>query len=140
MSKHSVAAIVIFAAGFSTTVSAQTPQPGAAAPPAARPMRPPLFLEEPWKQIPGGGEHPVTAASVTNPNVELKLYGASSKEIQLTGSAWRREQPDARLDRHVHHAVRPSRCATRTTTWTSQGSRGSAGTSRRRASIRCGRS
>ena len=86
MSTHSVVAIVILAAGFSTRVSAQTPQPGAAAPPAARPMRPPLFLEEPWKQIPGGGEHPVTAASITNSNVALKLYGASSAEIQLTGN------------------------------------------------------
>jgi hypothetical protein len=46
--------------------------------------RPSLFIKEDWKQIPGGGEHPVTPASVTA-NVELKLYGASSKEIQLTG-------------------------------------------------------
>ena len=50
-------------------------------PAAARQMRPPLFLEEPWKQIPGGGEHPVTAASITN-SMLLKLYGASSAEIQ----------------------------------------------------------
>ena len=50
-----------------------------------RVMRPALFLKEDWKQIPGGGEHPVTPASVTVANVELKLYGASSKEIQLTG-------------------------------------------------------
>jgi hypothetical protein len=58
------------------------------APPAAerpRATRPPLFLKEDWKQIPGGGEHPVTPASVTAANLELKLYGASSKEIQLTG-------------------------------------------------------
>ena len=58
--------------------------PGATPPP--RVQRPPLFLEEQWKQIPGGGEHPVTAASLTNPNVELKLYGPSSAEIQLTGN------------------------------------------------------
>lgn len=57
---------------------------GAAAP--ARVTRPPLFLKEDWKQIAGGGEHPVTPASVTDPNVELKLYGASRAEIQLTGN------------------------------------------------------
>ena len=70
----------------------QTASSGAARAPSAEPAgerpratRPPLFLKEDWKQIPGGGEHPVTPASVTAANVELKLYGASSKEIQLTG-------------------------------------------------------
>jgi hypothetical protein len=63
-------------------VLAQSAPAGA---PAARPVRPELFLAEPWKQIPGGGEHPVTSASITSPNVELKLYGPSSAEIQLTG-------------------------------------------------------
>jgi hypothetical protein len=59
----------------------------AAAGPVGEPRatRPPLFLKEDWKQIPGGGEHPVTPASVTGAGVELKLYGASSAEIQLTG-------------------------------------------------------
>jgi hypothetical protein len=57
-----------------------------AAPP--RPTRPPLFLKEEWKQTPAGGEHPVVASeALSNPNLELKLYGSSSKEIQLTGSA-----------------------------------------------------
>ena len=49
--------------------------------------RPPLFFHEEWKQTPAGGEHPVTADSVSNPNLELKLYGSTSKEVQLTGSA-----------------------------------------------------
>jgi hypothetical protein len=68
--------------------SAQTAaRPASAEPAGERPRvsRPALFLKEDWKQIPGGGEHPVTPASVTVANVELKLYGASSKEIQLTG-------------------------------------------------------
>jgi hypothetical protein len=69
--------------GLPFAVLAQS-APGAA--PPNRPVRPALFLAEPWKQIPGGGEHPVTPASVTNPDVELKLYGASSAEIQLTGN------------------------------------------------------
>ena len=37
--------------------------------------------------MPGGGEHPITADAVASANLELKLYGTSSKEIQLTGSA-----------------------------------------------------
>jgi hypothetical protein len=91
-----VAALGFFA---SLALHAQVPQ-GAAAAPAARAAsaeptppagerprvpRPPLFIKEDWKQIPGGGEHPVTPASVTGTGIELKLYGASSKEIQLTG-------------------------------------------------------
>jgi hypothetical protein len=67
--------------------SAQTARAASAEPAGERPRvaRPPLFIKEDWKQIPGGGEHPVTPASITTTNVELKLYGASSKEIQLTG-------------------------------------------------------
>jgi hypothetical protein len=53
---------------------------------AARATRPPLFFREEWKQTPAGGEHPVTQDSVSNPNLELKLYGTTSKEVQLTGS------------------------------------------------------
>ena len=55
--------------------------------------RPALFLREEWKQVPGGGEHPVTPEAVANPNLELKLYGTSSKEIQLTGSAQDENNP-----------------------------------------------
>jgi hypothetical protein len=49
--------------------------------------RPPLFFREEWKQLPEGGEHAVTLAAVSNPNLELKLYGPSAKDIQLTGAA-----------------------------------------------------
>jgi hypothetical protein len=49
--------------------------------------RPPLFLHEEWKQTPAGGEHPVTPEGLSNQNLELKLYGTSAKEVQLTGSA-----------------------------------------------------
>jgi len=58
---------------------------GAQAQPA-RAGRPPLFFRESWKQVAGGGEHPITPDAVANPNLELKLYGASGKDIQLTGS------------------------------------------------------
>jgi len=49
--------------------------------------RPPLFLHEEWKQTEKGGEHPVGPDGLANPNLELKLYGASGKDVQLTGSA-----------------------------------------------------
>ena len=50
--------------------------------------RAPLFLREEWKQTPAGGEHAVTPAeAVSNPNLELKLYGPDAKNIQLTGAA-----------------------------------------------------
>ena len=52
-----------------------------------RVVRPPLFFHEEWKQTPAGGEHPVTQDGVANPSLELKLYGTSGKEVQLTGSA-----------------------------------------------------
>jgi hypothetical protein len=48
-------------------------------------IRPGLFLREAWKETPG--EHPVNQESVSNPNLELKLYGPAAKEIQVTGSA-----------------------------------------------------
>jgi hypothetical protein len=47
----------------------------------------PLFFREEWKQIPGGGEHAVGPEATSNSNLELKLYGSSAKEVQLTGTA-----------------------------------------------------
>ena len=49
--------------------------------------RPGLFFREEWGQTEKGGEHPTGPESVANPNLELKLYGTTSKEVQLTGSA-----------------------------------------------------
>jgi hypothetical protein len=50
--------------------------------------RAPLFLREEWKQTPAGGEHPVDLTSaLSNPNLELKLYGQTSKEFLMTGAA-----------------------------------------------------
>ncbi|HUO67781.1 MAG TPA: hypothetical protein VMV37_09605, partial [Gammaproteobacteria bacterium] len=62
--------LAALAATLSFAVSAQPPASAAAAraaePTGERPRvaRPPLFIQEDWKQIPGGGEHPVTPASV----------------------------------------------------------------------------
>jgi hypothetical protein len=55
--------------------------------PAARPQTPgsgklpPLFFTETWKQT--GLERNVDHDVLTNANLELKLYGATSKEIQI---------------------------------------------------------
>ncbi len=86
MRQHAALAAVAVLLGSVTNALAQAPAP-AANPERPREPRPPLFLEEDWQQIPGGGEHPVTAANVTNANIELKLYGEAAKEIQLTGTA-----------------------------------------------------
>jgi len=52
-----------------------------------RAARPGLFFREEWKVAPGGFEHAVSQDAVSNPNLELKLYGPTSKELQETGKA-----------------------------------------------------
>lgn len=51
------------------------------------PMRPPLFFSESWKSLPTPPDDhnawPASQAGVSNPSLELTLYGASGKEIQL---------------------------------------------------------
>lgn len=82
--------IAAFALAFATQALAQTP---AAAPQsggrgAGRATRPPLFFKEEWKQTEKGGEHPIVFDStLSNPSLELKVYGPSSKELLLTGDA-----------------------------------------------------
>ena len=44
-----------------------------------------LFFEEVWQQIPKGGENPLSQAHVANANLELKLYGPKSDQLQVTG-------------------------------------------------------
>ena len=43
-----------------------------------------LFFEEPW-QMAVAGEHPLTQADVTNPALELRLYGMKHEELQING-------------------------------------------------------
>ncbi len=50
-------------------------------------MRPPVFFKETWKQPTEPGEHPISPSVVSNTNLELKLYGASAKDIQLSGDS-----------------------------------------------------
>lgn len=47
--------------------------------------RPGLFFEEAWQQVPAGGENPISQAHVSNPLLELTLYGMKHEELQITG-------------------------------------------------------
>ena len=93
MNTRVVIASIVLAAASVSNAPAQAPRDAAARPAAARPTRPPLFLREEWRQIPGGGENAVTPASITNDNVEMQLYGPSGSEIQLTGEAGNESNP-----------------------------------------------
>jgi hypothetical protein len=66
----------------------------------------PLFFREEWKTGPSGGEHPATQDAVTNPSLELRLYGESSKEIQELGKAGDSTNPP-----HVWSGLCTSPCA-----------------------------
>jgi hypothetical protein len=56
--------------------------------------RPDLFLKEEWKAPKAAGEASVDPAAATaNPSLELKLYGADGKDIQLTGAAGNPSNP-----------------------------------------------
>jgi len=60
----------------------------------ARVTRAPLLFREVWKQTPAGGEHPVDVSqSLSNSNLELKLYGPTGKEILMTGAATDENNP-----------------------------------------------
>ncbi len=75
----------------------------AAAPPAARP---PLFFREEWKQTPANDEHPLSAQSVGNPNLELRVYGPGAKELLITGTADNPQNPT-----HVWNGMCAANCA-----------------------------
>jgi len=61
---------------------------GAAPAERQRPGPAPLFFKEEWKAVAGlPTEHPITQVGVGNPNLELKLYGPASKDIQENGIA-----------------------------------------------------
>ena len=78
--------LVGLAASQATQVRAQQPPvPGAARP--APPRRSPLFFREEWRQPPTPGERPATQEAVGNANLQLQLYGASAKDILLSGNA-----------------------------------------------------
>ena len=83
----------LLALSLSPAIRAQEPARGRGSG-AVRVTRPPLFLREEWKQTPAGGEHPVVVSeALSNPNLELKLYGSTGKEILMTGSAQDENNP-----------------------------------------------
>jgi hypothetical protein len=87
-----ILAAVVLASMFSPAAAQE--RGGGRGPAAPRTTRPPLFLKEEWKQTPAGGEHPVIPSeALSNPNLELNLYGSTSKEIQVTGSAQDENNP-----------------------------------------------
>jgi hypothetical protein len=73
MSRSALAAILGVCALTAASAGAQqTP---------SNPRLPPLFFSEPFKQT--GLERNVDGDVLTNPNLELKLYGAGSKDMQI---------------------------------------------------------
>jgi hypothetical protein len=78
MKRISIAAVVMLV-GSTWLVTAQAPR--------ATPMRPPLFFSESWKPLPtppdDHGAWPASQGGVASQNLELALYGTTSKEVQL---------------------------------------------------------
>jgi hypothetical protein len=78
-----MAGVVLFAVGAASTMAQQ---------PSARavPMRPPLFFSESWRSLPTPPDDhnawPAAQGGVSNPHLELTLYGTTAKEIQLVAS------------------------------------------------------
>jgi hypothetical protein len=90
---YASAIVAILVAGTVNAQQAQAPAPPGGRGAAPRVTRPPLFFSEEWKQTPANDEHPVTQQSIANPALELKLYGSTAKEIQLTGTAGNESNP-----------------------------------------------
>jgi hypothetical protein len=89
-----LATLMTAPAAFSQTAPAAATPPPSARPAAAAPARrPPLFFKEEWRQNEKNDEHPATQEAISNPNLELKLYGPSGKELQLTGKAGDENNP-----------------------------------------------
>jgi hypothetical protein len=83
----SAALLALSAAVCVSPLLAQTSgsAPAPVAPGEHGPQRPLLLFREEWKQAPKGGENPVTAASLANPDLELTLI-APGGQIELTGN------------------------------------------------------
>src|SRR5215471_15576869 len=65
-----------------------------AAPDAPENRRPPLFFREAWKHS-GTPEHPISQDSVSNENLELRLYGEAPRPDPNFAGIWdnKRRQP-----------------------------------------------
>ena len=70
--------------------AAEGKQAKAKAPPL---QRSPLFFREEWKPPTPAGERPLRMDDVGNPNLELKVYGPSGKDILFSGNAGSETNP-----------------------------------------------
>ena len=99
--------LTVFVVAIGASAFAQQPAAPAGGRGAARVTRPPRFFKEEWKQTEKGGEHPIVFDStLSNPSLELKVYGPSSKELLLTGDAGNELNPI-----HVWTGMCTSPCA-----------------------------
>jgi hypothetical protein len=92
MKPRSLAAGLALALLSAACLSAQNPAAPATAAAAPKLMRPPLFFSEEWRQSAKGGEHPVSAESVGNSDLELQMH-VPAGEILLTGVAGDENNP-----------------------------------------------
>lgn len=76
----------IVCAALAQEPAAQPPKPAAGRFGESTGPRISLFFREEWKTVPGGGEHGVTQDQVSNANLELKLYGTASNQVQVLGN------------------------------------------------------
>jgi hypothetical protein len=84
--KLAISALTMLAGLACILLAQQPPAAGPAKGKGAKVVRPSLFFREAMKDTPGG-EHPVTQESIASPNLEMKLYGHESKEMQVTGAS-----------------------------------------------------
>src|SRR5262249_13100466 len=79
MMKRTTIGVILMLGSVSGPAMAQAPRPV--------PMRPPLFFSESWKPLPAPpddhGAWPMSQGGVASANLEMTLYGTTSKEIQL---------------------------------------------------------
>jgi hypothetical protein len=79
-----LAFITVFALSGGQVLAAAAEGGGAPRGPAPRPG---LFFEETWQPGPKAGENPIAQDHVSNPALELKLYGPKHEELSVTGVA-----------------------------------------------------
>lgn len=107
-----VQCFVLLAVAFSVLtiavgVFAQQPAQPAIKGKAAKARTPPLFFREDWQEVKGlPVEHPMTQAAVSNPNLEIRLYGPSGKDIVENGLPSLPENPP-----HLWTGLCTSTCA-----------------------------
>jgi hypothetical protein len=86
---------VIFVIAVGSALGQQPARPPA--PDAPENHRPGVFFREAWKHS-GTPEHPLTQASVSNPDLELKLYGDPGKPDPDFGGIWENQRPQPQDD------------------------------------------